>query len=117
MNRVGNGNINPSIQIWRPSRTTYSRISEHRINNDDLNNDLATVTFARVDVELDDVIGYYLPSGLRNTVWNIQTSGFTSYIMNVNSALSSFDINDTNIQTTDDRQPLIQTIFSEIYLL
>ena len=116
MARGTGGGDNPSIEIWRPSGTTYNRRSQYTINNNDARNmgsyDLAEVTFTGVDVESGDVIGYYLSENLRRTVWNI--AGSASYTISSNSALSSFDINGTNVQTVGDRQPLILAMFGEI---
>ena len=118
--RLTGGNIQPSIQIWHPSGTTYTRLSQYTIRNDDVSNErsyqLATVTLDGnevFNVEKGDVIGYYIPNGVRNNVWNIQTDGSISYAMSSSGALSIFRINDNGVQVSSNTQPLIQPVFGK----
>jgi len=106
-------NSRPSIQVWRPSGSTYTRVSQYQLNQRDITElasyALASVSFVgdeRIEFQSGDVIGYYLPNNPRYTVWNIETVGFVSYTTSADNALASVSIIETNVET--NRQPLIQ---------
>ena len=112
-------NSRPSIQVWRPSGSTYTRISQYQLNQRDITElasyALASVSFVgdeRIEFQSGDVIGYYLPNNPRYTVWNIETVGFVSYSTSADNALASVSINDANVET--NRQPLIQMTIGKI---
>ena len=110
----------PSIQVWRPTNPSlmnYDILHQYTLTQNDIADmmdyHLATVAFMgnnRIEVQTNDIIGYYLPNNLRYTVWNIVTSGYTSYSMSSSSPLSSFRTNQPD-SVNSDTQPLIQVLF------
>ena len=107
----------PIIQFWRPSSpgsSVYYRLGQVTLSRGTLiGNSTSGYYFLRfsvinsTDFQFGDVIGYYQPSQPRHIIWNIQTSGYTSYSNNVNSYSNTIDIDNVdNVET--DRQPLIE---------
>jgi len=124
LNLVGTDSSNyPTIQVWRPtSSVSYDLVEgQYELVAADVTDNggyhLANVTLTgvnRIQFQSSDVIGYYLPSNVNfYSVWNIQTMGYTSYMVSLGQANS---IPTTATITTDmvaDSQPLIQVIFGE----
>ncbi|XP_065896410.1 P-selectin-like [Dysidea avara] len=108
----------PMIQVWRPSSpgsSVYNNISQVELSMG-ISVGLPAYFYINVstnvsmDFQSDDVIGYYQPPQPRRVIWNIQTSGYTSYSNNVNSSGTTIDINNVdNVET--NRQPLIELQF------
>ena len=122
LNRIGGPNVYPSIQVWHPSGSNFTRVSEYLLVSSDIaetaNYNLANVSFTganRIEFQSGDVIGYYLPNSLRYIVWNIQTVGSVSYTLSTGNSLAIFSMNDANTEV--DRQPLIQVAFGEAIIL
>ena len=65
LNRIGNRNVQPSIQVWRPSDSSFNSISEYLLTNRDIvietaNYAVANVSFNeadRIEFQSGDVIG------------------------------------------------------------
>ena len=110
----------PMIQLWRPSSpgsSVYNNISQVELSMG-ISVGLPAYFYINVstnvsmDFQSDDVIGYYQPPQPRRVIWNIQTSGYTSYSNNVNSPSTTIDINNVdNVET--NRQPLIELQFGK----
>ena len=118
MDWIDDQNVQPSIQVWRPSGSNFSRISQYQIVDHNIiemtNYTLASVSFTganRTEFQSGDVVGYYLPDSPRYTVWNIHTPGSISYAISADNPLSIFSTNNSNVEA--DRQPLIQVTFGE----
>ena len=109
----------PLFQVWHPITTsTYSKIGEARLSDGSLKGvgqgyyyyvNMSLNSSSQIEFQSGDVIGYYQPSNARQ-IWNIQTSGYTSYSNTVRSLLSSFDINNVD-NIHDNYQPLIAIMF------
>jgi len=110
----------PSIQVWRPSGSNnYIEISRYTLTQNDIssmnNYYLANISFTgadRIEFQSGDVIGYHLPNTLRYTVWNIETTGYTSFSISASSPLSNFRTNRAE-NMDPDRQPLIQVLYGK----
>ena len=115
----------PSVQVWRPINSTfYSRVgiacalSEDDINRSlDHNGDdyyLGLVQCSgnnRTEFQSGDVIGYYQSGGLVFQLWDINTTGYTSYYNPTMIPLTTFDINSST--TGNNRQPLIEVMYGK----
>jgi len=113
----------PVVQIWRPSSpgsSVYNRLGGVELSRGNFIGQFRAVGYyyqrllirGSIDFQFGDVIGYYQPSQPRREIWNIQTSGYTSYSNNVNSPSNTIDIN--NVDNVEiDRQPLIELQFSK----
>ena len=120
------GSNYPLFQVWHPiqlNSSIYNKIDEVELTGGEYINIDGSIGYYytsislnsnnQIEVQSGDVIGYYQPSNSRRLIWNIQTSGYTSYSSTVTSPLTSMDINNVdNIET--DHQPLIEIIFSKI---
>ena len=118
------GNL-PLFQVWHPTSlnsSTYNKIGEVRLPVGDFvpaglgrNYDRADLSLngnSRIKFQSGDVIGYYQPSSSLRLIWNIQTSGYTSYITAVTSPSTSIDISTVG-NANDNRQPLIAVMFGK----
>ena len=114
----------PLFQVWHPTlsnSSNYTIIGEVqlsagiRMGNDATRYSLTNMSLNsnnQIEFQSGDVIGYYQPSDSQRLIWNIQTSGYTSYSNTVTSPLTSIDTDNVdNIET--DRQPLIEIIFGK----
>jgi len=117
----------PRIQIWRPSSpgsSVYNRISQATVSQGITLSDSGNRYYFNrfpvtnfIEFQPGDVIGYHQPSLPRRVIWNINTSGYTSYISNTNhSNITTIDINNVD-QMEHDRQPLIELQFGKDYLM
>ena len=112
---------NPTIQVFRStSSSSYSEVHEYTLQDRDITDmgdyHLANVSLTgsdRVEVQSEDIIGYYIPNSPRYNIWNIRTMGYTSFLSSTSSSFSSFTITDDD---TANRQPLIQVIFGKLAL-
>ncbi|XP_065899772.1 uncharacterized protein [Dysidea avara] len=113
------GSNPPMIQIWRPlfpGSTVYSNLGQVRIPSGKFkafNHLFVNLTISNSDdinFVPGDVIGYYQPLNATRLIWSIETSGYTSYSNNVNSARNRIDISNVdNVET--NQQPLIELSF------
>jgi len=111
----------PSIQVWHPSGSNnYIEISCYTLTQNDIssmkNYYLANISFTgadRIEFQSNDVIGYHLPNTLRYTMWNIVTTGYTSFSISASSPLSSFRTDNDNNNVDSDRQPLILVLYGK----
>jgi len=110
----------PTIQIWRPSSpgsTVYSNIAQVQLSSGiavgvpryHLSN---ISTNFPMDFQSGDVVGYYQPPPARQLVWNIETSGYTSYSNNADSPATTINISDVD-NVDNDRQPLIELLYGK----
>ena len=121
-----NTNNFPRIQIWRPlspGSSVYNSLGYVTTSRGTLIGDFSSgyylwrmQTTISFDFQFGDVIGYYQPSRPRRLIWNINTSGYTSYSNNVNSPSNTIDINDVD-HVERDRQPLIELQFGKNILI
>ena len=126
LNRFGNGNLYPTIQLWRPtSTTTYDRISLYQLvsgNIPSINNGdyyLANVFLTgddRVEFQSGDIIGYTLQQHGNNyyTVWNIHRDEYISYTTTFDGSNIPETFAITDNTKSYHLQPLIKVIFGEI---
>ena len=120
----------PSVQVWHPtSSTQYTRvdtecpltasdISIMRDGNGD-NYYLGNVSCTginRIEFQSGDIIGYHHGSLVYYQLWNIESNGYTSYHLDANSPLNTFNIND-NASSIDNSQPLIHVMHGKINTL
>ena len=109
----------PVIQIWRPSSPgIYNRVAQEQLgfgNKIDgpivyyiINKSTNNLT----GLQFGDVIGYYEPLSPRRLISSIQSSGYNSFIKNVNSSSDTIDINDVD-SVRHDQQPLIEMYFGK----
>ena len=113
-----NGGL-PIFQVWRPSSpgsSVYNRVSRAQllgqlltVNNYYIGN---FVLGSPVEFQPGDVIGYYQSSSPFFTIWNIETSGYTSYSNNANSPATTINISDVD-NVENDRQPLIELFYGK----
>jgi len=111
----------PLVQIWRPSSpgsSVYNRVAQIQLSAGTLLGGISGyyVTIIQVsdlpDFQPDDIIGYYQSESPLRTIWNVETSGYTSYSNNVNSPSITIDIDNVdNVET--ERQPLIELDFGK----
>ena len=67
---------------------------------------------SRIEFQSGDVIGYYQPFISLRLIWNIQTSGYTSYSTAATSPSTSIDI--STVENADNNhQPLIAVMFGK----
>ena len=116
----------PLFQVWHPislNSNTYNKTGEVELapghyKSIDINLGYFYVNMSlnnnsQIEFQSGDVFGYYQPSNARRLIWNIQTSGYTSYSNTVTSPLTS--INTNNVDNTEtDYQPLIEVTFGKI---
>ena len=119
------GSNYPLFQVWHPTQlnsSTYNKTDEVQLRGgeyisiDDTKGyyyaSLSLNSNSQIEFQSGDVIGYYQPSDARRHIWNVQTSGYTSYNNTVTSPLTSVDINSIeNIKT--NHQPLIKVMFGK----
>ena len=111
----------PLVQIWRPSSpgsSVYNRVAQIQLSEgtllDGISGYYATIVPVSdlPDFQPGDVIGYYQSESPLRTIWNVETSGYTSYSNNVNSPSITIDIDNVdNVET--ERQPLIELDFGK----
>jgi len=116
----------PIIQIWHPSSpgsSVYNRISQATVSLGTREGNFGNFYYIYrfpvtnfIDFQPGDVIGYYQPSQPRRVIWNIQTSGYTSYSNSVNSPSNTIDINNVD-HVERDQQPLIELQFGKDILI
>jgi len=107
----------PLIQIWRPSSpesNVYNKVAEVQLSARILIGNFTSGYFLEnftvngtADFQSGDVIGYYQSSSPLFTIWNIETSGYTSYSNNTSSPATTINISDVD-NVENDRQPLIE---------
>ena len=120
---VSVGSDHPFFQVWqlRPSSvgsTIYSKIGEVQVQSDQLIvvNDgaqIANIALAdnnTIEVQSGNVVGYYNPPDARYRVISIRTDGYILY--QFSGSHESVDLNN-NIDSDDQRQPLIQFTIGE----
>jgi len=113
----------PIIQVYRPTiGSLFNEEDRYTLRTNEITNmgdyHLANVSFTnnnRIEFQLDDVIGYYIPNESRYNVWNIEAEGYTSYI-DQGSREDIFSINFETDSIEDNRQPLIQVIFGKAFI-
>ena len=118
------GNL-PLFQVWHPTSldsSTYNKIGEVQLPEGefvavgvDRNYHHANLPLngnSRIEFQSGDVIGYYQPLISQRLIWNIETSGYTSYSTTVTSPSISIDI--STVENADDNhQPLFAVIFGK----
>ena len=112
--QLGNifGSSLPLLQIWHPTSVnsaSYTVTGEVQLPAGNYIGGLLSGYFfvnmslnssSQIGFQSGDVIGYYQPSDAQRRIWNIQTSGYTSYSNTVTSPSTSIDINNVdNIET------------------
>ena len=119
----GTGTNFPLFQVWHPASfnsSTYQKMGEVQLPNTTTDSgknhysaNLSLDSSSQIEFQSGDVIGYYQPSKAQYRIWNVQTSGYTSYSISVTSPLTSIDISKVdNIDT--DHQPLVAVMFGKI---
>ena len=123
--QISLGSNLPILQIWHPTSLNsgiYTMIGEVQLPAGDYIGQIFVGYYydnislsgnSQIEFQSGDVIGYYQPSNSRRVIWNIQTSGYTSYSNTVTSPLSSIDINNVD-NVENDHQPLIEIAFGKI---
>jgi len=107
----------PYIQVWRLAQNgsdEYNKIAEAQLVESSIqdNNDywLANMTLSisnRMAFQAGDIIGYYHPPGSLYLVWNINTIGYTTNVIEEEENLrSTIRLGET--LATLNEQPLIQ---------
>ena len=117
------GNNVPLFEVWHPTlpnSTEYNRIGDIQLPAGDFILDglyfSANVSLNsnnQIEFQSGDVIGYYQPSNPWQSIWSIQTSGYTSYSNTVTSPSTSINTNDID-NTETNRQPLIAVMFGKM---
>ena len=121
----------PSVQVWHPiSSTEYTRVdTECELTDSDISmmrdgngNDyyLGNVSCTgnnRIEFQSGDVIGYHHGSSVLYRLWSIDTNGYTTYHHDTSSPLNTFNINDNDVSSTDNSQPLIEVMYGKINTL
>ena len=112
----------PHIQVWRRSRNSsslYKLIGQVQPKDDEIIQRrgyfLANVTLSvndRIQFQPGDAIGYYHPPSPRYRVGNTNVDGYTTLIINAQSPLSSFNIEDAD-DVDNNRRPLIETRYGK----
>ena len=113
----------PLVEIWRPSSpgsSVYNRVAQIQLSEgtllDGISGYYATIVPVSdlPDFQPGDVIGYYQSESPLRTIWNINTSGYTSYSnnVNINSPSNTIDIDNVDYVETE-RQPLIELEFGK----
>jgi len=108
----------PFLQIWRPSSpgsSVYGRIYQVQLLGGNFRNGYYFGRFRLInpaEFQSGDVIGYYESSVPSRTIWNIETSGYTSYSNNANSPATTINISDVD-NVENDRQPLIELFYGK----
>ena len=124
MEFIPSGSSFSIFQVWcpvSPLSSSYTIIGEVQLPAGDLVGSSSTgYCFAslavngnsQIEFQSGDVIGYYQPTDPRFKIWNIQTSGYTSYSNTITSSSTSIDTNSVN-SIENDRQPLIEVTFGK----
>ena len=125
LERASSSGSYPTVQVWHPtSSRVYTRVdTECPLTNNDISrmtaqgNEyyLGNVTCTgnnRIEFESDDIIGYHQSNEVLYSVWNVITTGYTSYFRDEDSPLNMFS---TNTNKTETWQPLIQVIYGKLY--
>ena len=112
----------PIVQVWRRVNSTFhtrvgtscglsendiTMVTDHYDKEYYLGN-VSCIGNNSIEFQSGDVIGYYQSELLRYQLWSFAFSGYTAYHQDVNSPLSTLNINSAN--ATDSRQPMIQVI-------
>ena len=113
----------PEFQIWHPSSpgsSVYNRIGKVQSlsgsfisTNGYYNVNISLNGNEQIEFQSGDVIGYYQPTNPLRRVYNIQTSGYTSYSNSANSPATTINISDVN-NIENGWQPLIEVIIGKI---
>ena len=114
----------PIVQVWHPtSSTQYTRVDTecpltqnviNRMRNGDeyyLGN-VSCTGDNRIEFQSGDIIGHYHANNVRYKIWNIDTTGYTSYVRDENSPPNTFNVNGVDDSLT--RQPLIQVLYGKV---
>ena len=114
----------PTVQVWHPtSSRVYTRVdTECPLTNNDISRMtdmgdeyyLGNVTCTgdnRIQFESGDIIGYHQSNEVRYSVWNIVTTGYTSYFRDEDNPINMFS---TNTDETETWQPLIQVLYGKL---
>ena len=117
---------NPVIfQIWKPTGDATFRLFgmielPEGVTISGNPDDFLLVNFSiPADVNLffhhGDVVGYYQPDELRARIWTVRNDSYVAYRLRTNNYTAIFDLNDDEVQTRDERQPLIQVVYGKYY--
>ena len=120
--------LNPVIfQIWKPTGDATFRLFgmidlPEGVTIPGNPNDFLLVNFSiPADVNLffhhGDVVGYYQPNELRARIWTIRNDSYVAYRLRTDNYTATFDLNGDEVQTRDERQPLIQVVYGKYYML
>lgn len=113
----------PLFQVWRPTSlnsSTYNKIDEVKLPPGNriggisgyYSTSLSLNSSSQIEFQSGDVIGYYQPSIPQRLIWNLQTSGYTSYSNTASSPLTSIDTD--NVDNAEaNRQPLIEVTYGK----
>ena len=124
-NRLLGANKFPLFQVWHPTSfhsSIYNKIGEVQLPDGGLKvvdegsyfyANMSLNSSSQIEFQSGDVIGYYQPSSPRRKIWNVQTSGYTSYSNIVTSPLTLIDIN-TADNVHNNHQPLIAVLFGKV---
>ena len=119
----------PIVQVWHPtSSNIFTRVNtECPLTNNE--SDISRMTAMgdeyhlgnvtcigdnRIEFESGDIIGYYQSNEVLYLVWNIITTGYTSYFRDEGSPPNMFSTN-TESDVTETWQPLIQVIYGKLH--
>ena len=69
----------------------------------------------RTEFQTGDVIGYHHGTPLRYQLWSIDSNGYTTYFhRDTISPLNTFTIISNDVQSANNRQPLIEVMYGKI---
>ena len=72
----------------------------------------------RTEFQTGDVIGYHHGTPLRYQLWSIDSNGYTTYFhRDTISPLNTFTIISNDVQSADNKQPLIEVMYGKINTL
>ena len=123
--RLLGANNFPLFQVWHPTSfnsSTYNKTGEVQLLDGGLkvvdegsyyHVNMPLNSNSQIEFQSGDVIGYYQPSSPRQKIWNVQTSGYTSYSNIVTSPSTLIDINNVD-NNHDNYQPLIAVMFGKV---
>jgi len=116
--------LNPYIQVWKGSRTDldlYNIVGQYQLRDDEITRKngyfLANVSLTgndRILFKPGHVIGYYHPPSSRYRVGSIDVNGYTTYSINAQSPLNSFNIENAD-DVNNEKQPLINPSYGNKY--
>ena len=126
LERVSGSGGYPIVQVWHPTSsnsTEYTRVdtgcplTESDIsrmrNGDEYYLGIVSCTGDnRIEFQSGDIIGHHHANKVRYRLWNIEATGYTSYVGDQNNQPNDF--NTSGIDGTN-RQPLIQVLYGKVY--